>query len=282
MFGSFAQGTLHLIDLTHLASWLSPTVFAGWLPRPTRSPNFWSRDFHRASGTIQPSDHSQGAASHFTCAYRVPSLGATRGPWEFSWGHAWVFRTVPSANTLVRWVNENAFAPIVRARPCPTFGRPVRHWGCPLRLRPGTSPHTLRIPPRGGHPVLRSPASGGFRSALAVSSFRFRARLGFSIPSSHSGRRAVTPAFGYGAPHPSAGGTSTLLTSALPSAHCEPLRRPVRALPCRQALRAATPPPSGPPALPQRTFPACRSHYPGDHHEGTHRLLPRNASAFPA
>lgn len=32
---------------------------------------------------------------------------------------------MPSAHTLVRWVNENAFAPIVRARPCPTFGRPV-------------------------------------------------------------------------------------------------------------------------------------------------------------
>ena len=38
-----------------------------------------------------------------------------------------VFCTVPSANTLVRWEDENAFAPIVRARPDPTFGRPVRH-----------------------------------------------------------------------------------------------------------------------------------------------------------
>jgi HTH-like domain len=34
-------------------------------------------------------------------------------------GHAQIFRTVPSPNTLVRWVYENAFAPIVRARPCP-------------------------------------------------------------------------------------------------------------------------------------------------------------------
>jgi hypothetical protein len=56
----------------------------------------------------------------------VASLSATRGLWKFSWGHALIFRTVPSANTLVRWVNENAFAPIVRARPCPTFGRPAR------------------------------------------------------------------------------------------------------------------------------------------------------------
>jgi hypothetical protein len=33
---------------------------------------------------------------------------------------------VPTANTLVRWVDGNAFASIVQARPCPTFGRPVR------------------------------------------------------------------------------------------------------------------------------------------------------------
>ena len=57
--------------------------------------------------------------------------------------------------------------------------------------------------------------SGGFRSALAVSGFRLRARLGFSIPSSFSGQRGITPAFGYSAPHPSAGGTSTLLNNAL-------------------------------------------------------------------
>jgi hypothetical protein len=63
---------------------------------------------------------------------------------------------VPSANTLVRWVNENAFASIVQARPCPTFGRPVHRRGSPHRLRPGTSPHALRIPPRDGHPALRS------------------------------------------------------------------------------------------------------------------------------
>src|SRR5215467_6470838 len=67
-----------------------------------------------------------------------------------------VFCTVPSANTLVRWVNENAFAPIVRARPGPTFGRPVHRRGSPHRLRPGTSPHALRIPSHDGHPALQS------------------------------------------------------------------------------------------------------------------------------
>ncbi len=57
-----------------------------------------------------------------------------------------------------------------------------------------------------------------------VSSFRFRARLGFFIPSFLSGQRGVTPAFGYGAPHPSAGGTSTLLSNALLSTHYGPSR----------------------------------------------------------
>ena len=134
---------------------------------------------------------------------------------------------MPSANTLVRWVNENAFAPIVRARPCPTFGRPVHHRGGPRRLRPDTSPHTLRIPPHDGHPVLRSAAKSGFRFTLAVSSFRLRARVGFSIPSLFSSQRDVNPAFGYSAPHLSAGGTSTLLNNALLSAHYGPLRHPL-------------------------------------------------------
>ena len=91
---------------------------------------------------------------------------------------------MPPAHTLVWWVNENAFASIVQARPCPTVGRPVRLRGSPHRLRPGTSPHALRIPPHDGHPALRSAAQeGGSRSALAVSSFRLRARVGFFIPS---------------------------------------------------------------------------------------------------
>src|SRR5208283_2547079 len=77
--GSFTYGTFHLTGLTHLASRLSPTVFAGRLPRHTLSPGFWSRGFHRASGTIRPSDDSQDTASHCARAYRVTSLGATRG-----------------------------------------------------------------------------------------------------------------------------------------------------------------------------------------------------------
>jgi hypothetical protein len=118
---------------------------------------------------------------------------------QFSRGHALFFRIVPPANTLVRWVNENAFASIMQARPGPTFGRPVHRRSGLHRLRPDTSPHALRISPRGEHPALQG---------------------------LHPGRRGVTPVFGYDAPHPSVRGTSTLLDSALLGAHYEPLRHP--------------------------------------------------------
>jgi hypothetical protein len=90
---------------------------------------------------------------------------------------------VPSANTLIRWVNENAFAPIVRARPCPTFGRPVHQRGGPLDYGP-----VFLLMPFGSHLAMDTLPSGvpqeaGSRSALAVSDFRLRARLGFTIPS---------------------------------------------------------------------------------------------------
>jgi hypothetical protein len=65
----------------------------------------------------------------------------------------------------------------------------------------------------------------------SVSGFRLRARLGLSIPSTLPGPRGITPAFGYSAPHSSAGGTSTLPINALLSAHYEPLRLPARAVP---------------------------------------------------
>ena len=194
-YGFFTYGTFpRSSSLLVLPPFSLQTTFASRLPRPTRLPIARSRGFHHASGTIRPSDYLQSIALHFASAYRIAYPVATREPCKSSWGHAQIFRTVPSANTLVRWVDENAFAPIVQARPCPIFGRPVHLRGRPHRLRPGTSPHALRIPPHGGHPALRGPTS------LA-------------------GQRGITPAFGYGAPHPSARGTLTLLISALPSAH---------------------------------------------------------------
>src|SRR5271165_3447657 len=217
-------------DLTHLVSCPSSTVFADCLPRHTLPP-FSGRAAFTALVVLfsRPTTPGTPLPTSLSLIGLLPSVA--RGFQESSWGHAQIFRTVPSANTLVRWVNENAFAPVLRARPCPTFGRPVRPWGSPHRLRPGTSPHTLRIPPRDGHPVLRSTSSGGFRSVLLVSGFRLRALRDLSIPSSRFGQRGITAAFGYGAPHPSAGGTSTLLIWALPSAPYGPIRHLPRPAP---------------------------------------------------
>ena len=87
---------------------------------------------------------------------------------------------------------SNAFAPIVRARPNPIFGRPV-HQGSP--------------------PIDYSPI-------LLLKPFGFRiAPDTLSSDENLVGQRGITPAFGYSAPHPSAGGTLTLLTHALLSAH---------------------------------------------------------------
>ena len=106
--------------------------------------------------------------------------------------------------------------------------------------------------------------SGGFRSALAVSGFRLRARLGFSIPSSLPGQRGITPAFGYGAPHSSARGTSTLLNNALLSAHYAAAPTPrhsrVRLLgssPSLPALPLSARATAGPPGSRAWSFHAC-------------------------
>ena len=102
---------------------------------------------------------------------------------------------MPSANTLVRWVNENAFVSEVQTRPCPTFGRPVHLGSYPIDYGP-----VLLLMPFGFHLAMDTLPSGvqtsdGFRSVLAVSSFRLRARFDLSIPSAFSGQRGYAPRF---------------------------------------------------------------------------------------
>src|SRR5256714_6307418 len=87
---------------------------------------------------------------------------------------------------------SNGFAPIVPARPNPIFGRPVH---------PGS-------PPIDSSPILLLKPFG-FQIAPDT----------LSSDEKLVGQRGITPAFGYSAPHPSAGGTLTLLIHALPSAH---------------------------------------------------------------
>ena len=166
---------------------------------------------------------------------------------------------MPPANTLVRWVDEIAFASVVQARPCPTFGRPVRHGVAPSTTArycsANPSDPTSRWAPC--PPQFRR---GGSRSTLAVSSFRLRARVGVSIPAT-CGRRGITPAFGYGPPHPGAGGTSTLLTSALPGAQYGLLRHPGR--PDLALTGVGWRVPRHRQGFPCCLFHACCRHYPG-------------------
>jgi len=121
------------------------------------------------------------------------------------------FRTVSPANTLVRWVDENAFASIVQARPCPTFGRPVHLGVAPIDYGP-----VLLLRPFGFHLAVDTLPSGVLP------------RKPTSSPLSR--QRGITPAFGHGTPHPGARGTSTLLNNVLLSTHygrsdSGPLRR---------------------------------------------------------
>ena len=112
---------------------------------------------------------------------------------------------MPPANTLIRWVNENAFASIVQARPVPPLADQFIVGVAPIDYGP-----VLLLMPFGFHLAMDTLPSekyyGGFRSALAVSGFRLRARLGFAMVEFPS-RRGITPVFGYAAPHPSGGGT---------------------------------------------------------------------------
>ena len=137
--------------------------------------------------------------------------------------------------------------------------------GSPPRLRPGTSPHALRIPPRGGHPALRSIARWRLQVHLG------RVRLSPSCPfrllhtfPPLSGQRGITPAFGYRAPHPSARGTSTLLNNALLSAHYGPLRHPKAPGLSLAGIQFIIPDHTkGLPVLRTLSLCTCCRHYPG-------------------
>jgi hypothetical protein len=108
---------------------------------------------------------------------------------------------VPSAHTVVRGVDENAFASIVQARPCLLFGRPVHLRDSSHRLPPGASPQTHRIPPRGGHPVLPNQPLGPVRhyphfwiSARGLGLSGTLTRLRHTLPGTHYAWLRLPPA----------------------------------------------------------------------------------------
>ncbi len=179
------------------ASHLAPNAFADSLPRNTPPPCPGRTGYlARPSGTAPSSDFSSNTDRPFAVwayrrAFAQRSLHAghpMRPPGVTTWSSA---PCRPHTPWFEGWM-DNAFVVIVPTRPCPLFGRPVHHRDGSRRFRPGTSPQALRIPSHDGHPALLD---------------------------THRGPRGITPAFGYGAPHPSTSGTSTHLTTLLPSAH---------------------------------------------------------------
>ena len=127
MIGFFTQGTCPHHQPYSLAFQSFPTASANRLPQPTRLPFSGHAAFTALMVLFGCPTTRKTSLPTSLFAYRVTYSGATQKPCEFSWGHVQIFRTVPSAHTLVRWEDENAFASIVQARPDPIFGRPVHH-----------------------------------------------------------------------------------------------------------------------------------------------------------
>ena len=145
---------------------------------------------------------------------------------------------------------SNAFAPIVRARPNPIFGRPVHQGSPPIRLQPDTSPQTLRIPDRSGHPVLRDTPSnwlqvrlGCFRLSPACP-FRLLHTLLLSRPARHYPRlwiqRPSSERRGDFNPHDSCAAQRTLLRSPTPACASLPTSLPLIGLLTRFKTRTPT------------------------------------------
>ena len=103
---------------------------------------------------------------------------------------------MPPANTLVRWVDKNAFAPIVRARPSPTLGRPV-HPGIAASITAWYFSASLSDP--ASRPTPCSPvafigfAPGQVPPLGRLRCFQLRARLGFSLPAQPAGEKLLPP-----------------------------------------------------------------------------------------
>ena len=125
---------------------------------------------------------------------------------------------MPPAITLVRWVNENAFVSECRLDLVPPLADRFI-LGFPIDYGP-----VLLLMPFGFHLAVDTLPSGVQQAVAPGQSWLYPAFAFVPVwtspylpPSPAS--EAVNPTFGYGAPHLSARGTSTLLNSALLSAH---------------------------------------------------------------
>jgi len=129
---------------------------------------------------------------------------------------------------------SNAFAPIVRARPCPIFGRPVHLQGRPLDYSP-----ILLLKPFGFRIAPDTLSSIGLRRwparhypRLWIQRPSFERRRDFNPPDSRAAQRTLCPC-----PTPARSAAKATLKSRPSTEWVSPVTR--------------------------LTFPTCRAHYPG-------------------
>ena len=135
--GFSLKGTVPPRRLTRWLSVSAQLSSSAAFPGSLRPPIARSRGFRPLQVLPGSPNTDEALHRHFACAYRLAYAGKPAGdsdsPPEVT---SLLFRTVPSANTLVRRVNENAFASIVQARPCPAFGRPFIFGVAPIDYGP--------------------------------------------------------------------------------------------------------------------------------------------------
>ncbi len=190
-YGYFAYGTVPHHHPYSLSSCAAPATSARRLPQATRLPITRSHRFPGASGTTRRSDSSKSIAFHFALAYRV------------------AYPTAPGT---------------LRGLPRSRTSLPHRAVRTHLGTRSGRD--RLRLHSAGSTlpPLWPTGSSSGQPPSTTARCFSAspsdsRSRGTPCPPFCSKGQRGITPAFGYGAPRPSATGTLTLLTRALLGAH---------------------------------------------------------------
>jgi hypothetical protein len=207
MYGYFTHGTDP--PSPPLLIWFllpSRSSSSAAFPNPFRC-RFLGHKLSLASGTTQQSDYWQSTVSPFASAYRVTSSGTTGDP--ASPPEVTRHSSVPCRpqSPCFWWVNEK------RLR-LPIAGSTLPH----LRPTGSSSGWSPSITARHFSSCPSDSASRRTPCPPGTAERRLQARLGCVRLSSScpfrllhtfhsSGRRGVTPAFGYGAPHSNAGGT---------------------------------------------------------------------------
>jgi len=96
--------------------------------------------------------------------YRVAYPDATQEPGESSWGHTQIFRTVPPAHTLVRWVDELRLRLHSAGSTLPHLWPTGSSWDLSLDCSP-----VLLLMPFGFHLAVDTLPSGGLGYSSACS-----------------------------------------------------------------------------------------------------------------